>query len=92
MKHLPGFRKTVRIKFWSLRDGIGASLGVIHDIDTEVERDCYRVKDGDDWRWQVKALNTIGIHDWAAYTDQDTLEAYGSELEFEYVNPIEQDK
>lgn len=80
---LPVFRKTVNIKFWSLRDGLGESLGVIHDIDTEVERECYRVRDGDDWRWQIKALNTIGKWDWAAYTDQETLDNYGSELEFE---------
>jgi hypothetical protein len=81
---LPNFRKTVKIKFWSLRNGVGASLGVIHDIDTLVERECYRVRDGDDWRWQIKALNNIGRYDRSAYTDQDTLEAYASELEFEY--------
>ena len=81
---MPGFRKTVKIKFWSLRNGVGGSLGVINDIDTLVERECYRVKDGDDWRWQIKALNKIGRHEWSAYVDQDTLEAYGSELEFKY--------
>ena len=83
---LPDFRKTVKIKFWSIRNGLGSSLGVIPDIDTLVERECYRVKDGDDWRWQIKALNKIGRHDCSDYTDQDTLEAYGSELEFEYAS------
>jgi len=83
---LPDFRKTATIKFWSLRDGVGPTLGVICDIDTEVERDVYRVRDGNDWRWQIKALNTIGKWDWTAYTDQETLTEYGSELEFKLIN------
>lgn len=82
---LPALRKTVKIRFWSLSNGLGASLGVVCDIDTRVGRECYRVKDGENWRWQIRALNKIGRHDWTAQTDQETLDNCGSELEFEYV-------
>ena len=44
---LPPFRKAVLIKFSSLRNGVGSGLGVIFDIDTWVERVCYRVKTDD---------------------------------------------
>lgn len=86
MTDLPNLRKTVLIRFWSLRNGLGESLGVINDIDTQVERHCYRVRDGDDWRWQIRGLTALSMYDYCAFTDQDTLDAYGSELEFELLD------
>jgi hypothetical protein len=84
---LPPYRKAVRIKFWSLRNGIGSNMGVIFDIDTQVERECYRVKDGDGWRWIIKGHNRLPLWDlvWAD-TDQECLDNMGSELDFEIVN------
>ncbi len=86
---LPPYRKAVRIKFWSLRSGIGSMGGIIHDIDTQVERECYRVKDGDDWKWIIKGYNRLPLWDlMLAETDQECLDNMGSELDFEIVNPV----
>lgn len=82
---LPKLRQTVRIKFWSLRNGVGPTLGVIFDIDTKVEREAYRVRTDDGWRWQVKALNQIVKYDSSAETDQEIFDEFGSELEVEYI-------
>ena len=87
MNKLPALRQTVTIRFWSLRTGIGSFLGVINDIDTEVERQCYRVKNGDGWQWQIKALHTLGKYDGSVYVDQEILEDYGSTLDFKLMEP-----
>lgn len=81
---MPPLRKTVKIKFWSLRMELGAGLGVIFDVDTKVEREVYRVKTPDGWKWQVKALRAISMYDPTAETDQEIFDEYGSELEVEY--------
>ena len=78
---LPKLRQTVKIQFWSLRNGVGAGLGVIHDIDTQVIRDCYRVKDGDSWKWQIKGYWKLYHNDYAVETDQICLDDLGSDLE-----------
>ena len=78
---LPDLRKTVRIKFWSLRAGLGPNLGVILDIDTEVEREAYRVKTDDGWKWQIKEMNNLRKYDSCIDTDQETLDNIGSDLE-----------
>ena len=82
---LPHLRKTVRVKFWSLRNGIGANLGVIYDIDTMVERDAYRVRADDGWKWQIKGLNSLLKYDLTAETDQEIFDEYGSDLEVEII-------
>ena len=75
---LPPFRKTVKIKFSSLRNGLGAGLGVIFDIDTMVERDAYRVRVPDgNWKWQIRGLNKMISWDSFAETDQEILDEYG---------------
>lgn len=81
---LPNLRKTVKIKFWSLRNGIGEGLGVIFDIDTKVERYAYRkrTKDGD-WKWQIRELNKLYPYDPHVEIDQEILDEYGSEIEVE---------
>ena len=83
---LPNFRKTVRIKFWSLRNTIRQSGGVCFDVDTKVERDVYRVRVSDGcWKWQIKGFNRLPISDWFAETDQECLDGLGSSNDFEYV-------
>jgi len=82
---LPKLRKTVKIKFLSLRNGVGYNLGVIYDIDTEIERECYRVKDGDSWKWQIKDLKKLALWDYFAETDQEILDEYGSDIDVEYL-------
>lgn len=80
---LPPLRKTVKIKFWSLRMGLGAGFGVIFDVDTKVEREAYRVRTPSGWKWQIKGLRMISRYDASAETDQDIFDEYGSELEVE---------
>lgn len=81
---LPKLRQTVKIRFWSLRNGLGQSMGIIFDIDTKVEREAYRVRTADGWKWQIKALRQILRYDPTAETDQDILDEYGSSLEVEF--------
>jgi len=85
MTKLPALRETVTIKFWSLRS-VSTYFGVINDVDTEVERQCYRVRNGDDWRWKIKSLNALGKYDGSVYVDQDILEDHGNELEFKLLD------
>jgi len=82
---LPHFRKTVRIKFWSLRNDLGQNLGVILDVDKQVERDVYRVKTESGWKWQIKGFNQLLNYDGFVDTDQDILDEEGEGLEFEYI-------
>ena len=82
---LPNFRKTVRIKFWSLRTGIGPNMGVIFDCDEQVERDVYRVKTEGGWKWQIKGYKKLLKWDAAVEGDQEILDDCGVDLEFEYV-------
>ena len=81
--NLPHFRKTVTIKFSSLRNGLGLNLGVIFDIDTVVERKAYRVKTPSGWQWQIKGLKKLMGWDNFAEQDQEILDEYESELEVE---------
>lgn len=83
MSDLPKFRKAVMIRFSSLRDGIGSNMGVIPDIDTWVERECYRVKTGEGWKWKIKGFNQIPWWDYGlAETDQICLDEIGSDSDF----------
>ena len=81
--NLPHLRKTVTIRFSSLRNGFGPNLGVIFDVDTMVEREAYRVRVGNDWKWQIKGLNNLSQYDYYAEADQDILDEYGSEIDVE---------
>jgi hypothetical protein len=81
--NLPKFRETVKIKFWSLRPGLGANLGVIFDMDTQVEREAYRVRTDDDWKWQIKGLRQLKKYDYYAEEDQYILDDCGSSIEIE---------
>jgi len=82
---LPKLRESVEIEFWSLRSDVGENLGVIFDVDTLVRRVCYRTKDGDTWRWQIKGLNQLPYCDCFADTDQECLNELGDSLEFEII-------
>lgn len=83
---LPHLRKTVMLRFWSLRNGIGESGGVILDIDTQVERECYRVRKGESWKWQIKGLNRLPVWDkHHAEVDQECLDNIENESDWEIV-------
>ena len=51
--NLPRLYAPVKIKFWSLRTGLGQNLGVIFDMDTEVEQLCRRILCPGGWKWQL---------------------------------------
>ena len=81
---LPKMYAPTNIKFWSLRDGLGANLGMVNDIDTEVTRKCRRVKCEDGWKWQIVNFSSISDWDYCAFSDKETLDNYGSDLEFQF--------
>ena len=83
---LPNLYSPIKIKFWSLRNGLGDGFGVIYDIDTEVERTVRRVLVEREmgWKFQIVNLDKIREWDYFADTDQETLDNFGSELEFKY--------
>jgi len=82
---LPKLYAPVRIKFWSLRMGLGANFGVIFDIDSEVERKCRRVRCNAGWKWQIVDYAKLAEWDFYAEQDKEILDNWGSELELEYV-------
>jgi len=81
LRKLPKLYRPIKIKFWSLRDGLGAGLGVINDIDTEVERIAMRVRCEGGWKWQIKNAYRISEWDWSVETDSDILDEYGSDID-----------
>lgn len=85
MRELPKLYSPRKIKFWSLRNGVGANMGAYCDCDTLVERTVVRVACPGGWKWQIKNLGKLYKWDWCAVQDQEILDEYGSELEFEYV-------
>lgn len=82
---LPKLYAPVRIKFWSLRNQIGLNLGMIFDCDTEVERVAIRVLCPEGWKWQIRQYYAICEWDDLAEVDQEIMNEYGSELEYELV-------
>ena len=85
MRKLPKLYAAIKIKFWSLRNGIGAGGGVYYDNDVQVTRKCRRVLVGDSWQWQI--VNGFKLSEFDCTIDQDNevLVVYGAELEVEYV-------
>ena len=86
---LPKLYRPVTIRFWSLRNGIGHSGGVIYDIDTEVERKVRRVRNlkwDCGWSWQMIDYDDLAEYDYCVVTDQEVLDSYEpNELEFTIV-------
>jgi len=82
MKH-PKLYAPVKIKFWSLRNGLGSNLGVIYDIDTEVTRKCRRVLCASGWKWQLINYYRHRDWDWTLEQDKEILDEYLDELEYE---------
>ena len=80
---LPKLYAPTKIKFWSLRNGLGDGLGVVFDIDTKVERICARVRIEGGWKWQIINARNLCEHDYFIETDQETLDEYGDHAEFE---------
>jgi len=82
---LPKLYRPVKIRFSSLRNGVGDGLGVIFDIDTMIERVVIRVLCEDGWKWQLKNLSDLYEWDDFAETDQEILNEIGMDLdEIEY--------
>ena len=79
--NLPNLRKTVKIRFWSLRSGLGLHLGIIPDMDIQVEREAYHVNTDDGWKWQIKGTRELRRYDSCVDTDQESLDNIGSNLE-----------
>jgi len=72
--------RPIKVKFWSLRNGLGQNMGVIFDIDTEIERTVMRVRTKNGWKWQIQHLPRLLEWDWYAEIDQECLNEYGAEL------------
>lgn len=81
---LPKLYAPVKIKFWSLRMGLGSNYGVIFDVDTQVERKCRRIKCEGGWKWQIVDYMSIQEWDNLVWQDKEILDEFGSDLEFEY--------
>jgi len=79
---LPTFRKSVVIRFSSLRTTLGPNLGVM-EIDKHIERKCYREKlQYGSWKWQIKGFNRLPVwDDYLSETDQEILDDIGDDLE-----------
>ena len=86
---LPKLYRVVVIKFWSLRNGIGNSGGVIFDEDEQVTRMARRVLCTEGWKWFIKDYYKLLEWDWYAYPDQEMLDEFGSDLEVEIVPKME---
>ena len=80
MNKLPKLGRVIKIKFWSLRNGLGGGLGVIFDIDTQVERLCRRAKVDGGWKWQIKDAFKLSEYDYFVETDQDILNEIGMDV------------
>lgn len=84
---LPKFYAPVRIKFWSLRMGLGAGYGIIFDVDTQVEHVCRRIKcSPSGWQWQIVNYAKLADGYFGEFaTDKEILDMHGSDIEFEIV-------
>lgn len=81
---LPRLYAPVKITFWTLRNRIDpASGGMCFDCDEQVTRRCMRVRTRAGWKWQLIGLNELLEWDWEASQDQEVLDAYEEEMEFE---------
>ena len=78
---LPKLYRPVTIKFWSLRDKLGANYGVMPDCDELVERKAMRVLTWSGWKWQICGLHKLLEWDWVASTDQEILNESDCEIE-----------
>lgn len=71
MMKLPKLYAPTRIKFWGLRNGLGANFGVIFDIDTLIERTCRRVLCNGGWIWQIVDYVKLSERDDLAECDKE---------------------
>lgn len=76
---LPKLYRIVTIEFWSLRNSVGSSLGMIFDIDTLVQRKARRVRFDGGWKWQIKDLQELFEWDYFAETDQEFLDDWAND-------------
>lgn len=78
---IPKLYRPVILRFSSLRNGVGAGLGVIFDIDTVVERPAMRVATPEGWKWQIPNYRKESDWDWPITTDQEILDEIGMDMQ-----------
>lgn len=78
---LPKLYRPIKIRFSSLRNGLGDNYGVIFDIDTMVEREAMRVLAEDGWKWQIKNIAKLSEWDWNVYADKECLDEIGQDMD-----------
>ena len=71
---LPKLYRVIKIKFWSLRMGIGSNGGAIFDIDREVVRRARRARIKEGWKWQLLDCENFGESE--NYEDDFCLNEY----------------
>ena len=84
-RKLPRLYAPVKIKFWSLRNGIGVDGGVHFDRDAQVVRKCRRVLNNGYWMWQIVNGYRDSLYDYTIQKDNEVLYMCGSDLEVEYM-------
>ena len=57
MNKFPKLYAPVKIKFSSLRNGLGGNMGVIFDCDEMVERKVMRVRVPNGWKWRMMNIS-----------------------------------
>ena len=72
-------RQIKKIRFSSLRDGIGGDYGVINDIDTKVTRKCRAVIDEYGLKWQLVKDSEYHYH-YYNEADQECLDELRGEV------------
>lgn len=82
----PKLYRPILIRFSSLRNKVGAGLGVIFDCDEMVERVAMRVRVESGWKWQIKNLRNIQEYDYYVEEDQFILDEIGSDDEVSFPN------
>ena len=86
MTRLPKLYAPTKIRFSSLRNGLGRNGGVIVDMDVDVERTCRRVLCEGGWKWQlVGCFQLLDSECYQEVNDQEVLDTYGSEIDVEII-------
>jgi len=81
-KKLPKLYRAVNLEFYSLRNGLGGSGGVVFDIDTMVQRKARRVPNGGSWKWVVSISKQAAKADYFVDIDQEVLDNIGADMTY----------
>ncbi len=83
MMKLPKLYRVVKIRFSSLRMGLGYHGGAMFDCDEMVEQYARRVRASDGWKWQIKGLF---FRNWDAHGDIDEECLNENPTDFKIIN------